>query len=104
MTGQVLTEVSAIVSADREADLVTGYQRIIAGPIPDGLVRTELLRGHEGSWRIQTLWRDQAALDAARSMPDPPAAPTLFREVGADPQLVVFGVVARLLQAGEDSR
>jgi len=96
MTGQVLTEVSAIVSADREAALVAGYQRVIAGSLPDGLVRSELLSGPGGSWRIQTLWRDQAALDAMRSSPEPPAAPTLFREVGAEPQLVVLGVVARL--------
>ena len=53
--------------------------------VPGGLVRTELLRGRDRQWRIQTLWRDRAALDAMRSAPEPPAAPNSFRRVGAIP-------------------
>jgi hypothetical protein len=95
MTGQVLTEVSGIVAAEREADLLAAYRDLVAHPLPDGLVRTELLDGGDGHWRIQTLWRDRAALEAMRTGPEPPAAPRLFREVGADPQLRIHDVAAR---------
>ena len=95
MTGQVLTEVSAVVAPEREAALVAAYRELVAQPSPDGLVRTELLSGQDGRWRIQTLWRDRAALDAMRAAPDPPAAPRLFREVGADPALTIFDVAGR---------
>jgi hypothetical protein len=44
--------------------------------LPDGLVRTELLRGQDGTWRIQSLWRDRAALTAAREASERPAAPS----------------------------
>ncbi|MFF7437082.1 hypothetical protein [Streptomyces sp. NPDC008122] len=92
MTGQVLSEVSAVVAPEREADLVTAYRELVARPLPDGLVRTELLGGQDGRWRIQSLWRDREALDAVRAAPGGPAAPRLFRDVGADPALAVFDV------------
>jgi len=92
MAGQVLTEVSAVVAPGREAELLAAYRALVAGPLPDGLVRTELLGGQDGRWRIHTLWRDRAALDAMRAAPDPPAAPRLFREVGAEPELAIFDI------------
>jgi hypothetical protein len=45
-------------------------------------------------WRIQTLWRDQQALDTMRAAPEPPAAPALFRRLGAEPQLQILFVEA----------
>jgi hypothetical protein len=42
-------------------------------------------------WRI-TLWRDRASLDAMRAGPEPPAAPRLFSQVGAEPSLQVYEV------------
>ncbi|WP_441249116.1 antibiotic biosynthesis monooxygenase [Kitasatospora sp. McL0602] len=90
MSGQVLSEVSAVVPAGREDELVRSYRELVAGPLPDGLVRTELLRGPDGLWRVQSLWRDKAALDAVRSNPKLAAAPRLFKQVGAEPQLTVF--------------
>ncbi|MCH7230927.1 hypothetical protein L0U85_08700 [Glycomyces sp. L485] len=95
MTDQVLTEVSAVVAPEREADLLAAYRDLVEGPLPDGLVRTELLSGYDGHWRIQTLWRDHAALEAMRAAPEPPAAPRLFREVGAEPELALFDVMVR---------
>ena len=91
---KVMTEVSAIVEPGQEANLVDGFRRLLAAPKPDGLERTELLRGRDGAWRVQTLWRDQAALDQMRAAPEPPAAPQLFRQVGAEPVLTVFRVEA----------
>ncbi|MEU6863622.1 hypothetical protein ABZ924_10160 [Streptomyces sp. NPDC046876] len=97
MTGQVLSEVSGVVAAEREADLVAGYRELLARPLPDGLVRTELLGGPDGLWRIQTLWRDRAALDAVRAAPGGAPAPRLFREVGAEPELAAFEIKVRLV-------
>ncbi len=93
---RVLTEVSARVTPEREADLQAGFERLLAGPLPDGLLRTELLRGPGGQWRIQTLWRDHEALDAMRASTEPPAAPRLFREVDAEPTLTILEVAASL--------
>lgn len=92
MPSQILTEVSATVDADREAELVTRFREMTAGSTPDGLVRTELLHGQNGQWRIQTLWRDRASLDTMRAGPEPPAAPRLFSQVGAEPSLQVYEV------------
>jgi hypothetical protein len=92
MSGQILTIVTATVDVDRESDLTAGFRKLTAGPMPDGLIRTELLRGQNGSWRIQTLWRDRAALEAVRASPEPPAALELFRDVGADHSHEVFWV------------
>jgi hypothetical protein len=94
VSGQVLSEVSAVVGPDREAELVTSYRELVAGPLPDGLIRTELLRGPGGRWRVQSLWRDRAALEAVRSNPKPAAAPRLFTQVGAEPELTVFQLTA----------
>ena len=97
MSGQILTEVSATVDASRETELVEGFREITSGRTPDGLIRTELLRGQHGRWRIQTLWRDRATLDAMRARPEPPAAPRLFSNVGAEPSLQVYEVEDRYL-------
>lgn len=90
---QVLTEVSAEVAADRTTELLERYEALQSGPFPDGLVRTELLKGPAGQWRIQTLWRDAAALQAMRTSEEP-AAPKLFRQLGAEPVLTVLEVAA----------
>lgn len=90
----VLTEVSATVPSDRVGELTEGFAALTRQALPDGLLRTELLGGTDGEWRIQSLWRDQAALDAMRAQPDPPAAPKLFREVGAEPALKFYVVNA----------
>lgn len=92
----VLTEVAARVSRDRETDLQAGFARLLEQALPDGLLRTELLQGPDGHWRIHTLWRDREALQAMRAGGEPPAAPRLFREVGADPTLTIFDVTAAL--------
>ncbi|HEX5772137.1 MAG TPA: antibiotic biosynthesis monooxygenase [Nocardioidaceae bacterium] len=92
MSGAVLTIVNARVDPAHEAELVTGFENLTATSLPDGLMRTELLRGQNGSWRIETLWRDRAALEAVRTGPEPPAATELFRRLGADHSHEVFVV------------
>lgn len=95
MSRQILTEVTASVDPDREAELLDGFEKLLASPLPDGLLRTELLRGAERRWRIHSLWRDREALEAMRASGEPPAAPQLFKNVGADPSLQIVEVVVR---------
>jgi quinol monooxygenase YgiN len=92
MPEQILTTVTATVDPQRETELTTGFREITARALPDGLIRTELLRGRNGTWRIQSLWRDRAALEAVRNSAEPPAALELFSKVGADHSHEVFTV------------
>lgn len=92
MPEQILTIVTATVAAHRETELTAGFRDINTRPLPEGLIRTELLRGQNGNWRIQSLWRDRAALEAVRASTEPPAALELFRNVGADHSHEVFSV------------
>src|ERR671913_2412258 len=92
MNPRMLTVVSATVDAGRESELLAGFHSLVDAPVPDGLLRTQLLRGDGGHWQIQSLWMDRDALDRMRAGSEPPAAPTLFRSVGADPSLQIFEV------------
>ncbi len=96
MTRRVVTAVSAAVDSEREDELVAGFRVMAGEPRPEGLLRSELLRGPDGRGVVQTLGRDRAALDARRARPEPPAAPTLFRSVGAEPTLEILEVAADL--------
>jgi hypothetical protein len=97
MAGPVLTVVSATVSPSQEEHLAAAYQAVLDAEVPDGLLASALLRGDANQWQITTLWRDRAALDAMRARmrahPELPAAPRVFREVGAEPTLAVFDVI-----------
>jgi quinol monooxygenase YgiN len=94
MSSHVVTVVSATVGEDRCDALVDGFNALLQTGLPDGLLRTELLHGPDGRWRIQSVWRDRAALDAMRAGPQEPAAPALFRRVGAEPALEIWQLVA----------
>ena len=89
---QVMTAVTAIVAPEKESELTDGFRDLTAGPKPEGLVRSELLRGQKGVWRIQSVWRDRAALEAMRSSGDRPSALALFDQVGAEHSHEVFSV------------
>jgi len=97
MVGPVFTVVSATVDSEQEEHLAAAYQAVLDADIPDGILASALLRGDGNQWQITTLWRDRAALDAMsaqmRARPELPAAPRVFREVGAEPALAVFDVI-----------
>ena len=95
MPGEIMTEVSAIVAGERTGDVLAAFTELAQRPLPDGLLRTELLKGRDGEWKIQSLWRDRAALDVMRAGPEPPAAPALFRQLGAEPELWIYTLQAR---------
>lgn len=94
MSGEIVTEVSAVVSDELASEVLAAFEYLLQRPLPDGLVRTELLAGPDGEWSIHSLWRDQAALDEMRAGSEPPAAPTLFRQLGAEPVLRIYRVRA----------
>jgi heme-degrading monooxygenase HmoA len=90
---RVVSEVSAVVRPEQEDEFLAGVREMVTLPRPDGLLRTELLRGSDGQWRVQTLWRDLDALAASRVTPEPPrTAPHVFRSVGAEPSLEILEV------------
>ena len=92
MSDPVVTVVDAQVDPDREADLVAGYLQMSEGERPEGLLRSELLRGQNGRWRIQTTWQDMDALRAVRASGVRPAAIDLLERVGAEPSHAWFTV------------
>ena len=91
----IVTAVDAVVPRNREAELVEGFRRLGQVGAPDGLLRTELMRGQEGRWRIQTTWRDRDALMALRASGEPPAALRLLDSVGATHTHTVFTIEDR---------
>ena len=99
MGKQVVTVADAFVATDCEAELVDGYDRMVQGYQPDGLLRSELLRGQEGAWRIQTTWQDMEALMAVRKSGTPPAALELLNSIGAQHSHAWF-TVERSLDRG----
>ena len=92
----LLTILEAQIAPGREKDLQSAFSDATAGPLPAGLERTELLRDARDPtrWRIQTLWRDRAALEAMRGA-GTPAGVLMFRSAGAEPTLSIHEVVER---------
>lgn len=94
VSAQVVTVVGASVDATRGHELTTAFQALGRAPLPEGVLGTELLRGPEGRWRIQTHWRDRASLEALLSGSETPTAKRIFQQVGAESSLTVFESVA----------
>jgi hypothetical protein len=55
MSGEIMTEVSAIVAGERADDVAAAFAELVQRPLPEGLLRTELLAGRDGEWKIQSL-------------------------------------------------
>ena len=98
---RVLTCVTLVVPEDRDDEVVPAYRAVAGGPRPDGLLRSELLRGQGGRWLVQTLWRDREAILAARAAGAKPAALLLAAQVGAEHSHEVLVVEEEL--GGQDA-
>lgn len=90
MSSRVVTVVDARIAADREEMLLDGFRQLAEGAKPRGLLRSELLRGQDGAWRIQTVWQDRETLMAVRASGEPPAALALLDRLGAEHSHAVF--------------
>jgi hypothetical protein len=88
----VVTTVDAKVDAALESDLLEGFRLMNEAGRPEGLVRTELLRGQDDAWRISTTWRDFDSLMALRRSGGTHAAVELFERVGAEHSHTWFAV------------
>ena len=94
---RLLTSVELLVPEDRDGDVVPAYRALVTDePMPEGLLRSELLRGQDGRWLMQTLWRDRDAVMAARSSGAKPAALLLAEQLGAEHSHDVLTVAATL--------
>lgn len=92
MNQPVVTTVDVKLPEGRDAELIAGYRELNAGAKPPGLLRTELLRSFDGTWRIQSTWRDREALTALRQSGEPPAALALVERLGGEHSHAVFTV------------
>ncbi len=92
MSARVVTTIDANIASDLEQALLDGFRQINEGSKPPGLLRSELLRGQNGAWRIQTVWRDREALMAVRNSGEPPAALALLDHLGSEHSHEVFTV------------
>ncbi len=91
----VMTILEARVEEAQWPALKAAYQAAINGELEPGLVRTDLIQSKQepALWRIQTVWRSQAALDAMRATGETPRGVLIFQAAEALAALSVFEVV-----------
>ena len=91
----VVTVLEARVAPEKTAVLQEVYQQAI-GQLEEGIVQTFLLRSSKDaeSWQIVTIWQSREALEAMRRTGVTPRGVLIFRAAEADPNLMVFEVVA----------
>jgi len=98
----VLTVLEAHLSPEQAPALQAAYAKAGSGPLPPGLVRTELAHDLQDPtrWRIQTWWASREALEEMRRSAGTPAGILMFRAAGAEPTISVFDIVDALPKAG----
>ena len=84
MSAHVITVVDATIDPARETDLLAGFRALNEGERPPGLLCSQLLRGQDGAWRIESTWDDLESLMALRRAGRPPAALALLEGLGAE--------------------
>lgn len=101
----IQTVLHARVPAEKVDPLRAGYARLGNGPMPPGLVRTQLIRDTQDPerWRLETVWESRETLVAMRAQ-GTPAGVLLFREVGIEPTIEVYDVVATIVNHGRATR
>jgi heme-degrading monooxygenase HmoA len=92
MSGHVLSVTSASLPAGAEAAVTEAYRQATA-KLPHMVISSALVRGDANEWRIVTVWRSREQLEEYRRSVDTPAAVTIFRNAGAEPDVAVFDVV-----------
>jgi heme-degrading monooxygenase HmoA len=92
MSEHVLSITSATVAADKEEGVVAAFKAATA-ELPHMVLNTFLVRGEDSQWKIITLWRSRAQLEAYRKSAGTPAAVKIFTDAGAEPDVMVYEVV-----------
>ena len=93
---ETITVVEGAVSAEMRKVLVDGYGSARGEALPEGLLRTMLIRAGEDEYQIITVWESQEALDRMRSMGKPKAV-ELFEAAGVKPTVKVFEMVSEIV-------
>lgn len=88
----VVTMVSARVPRERHQVVVEGFADAMRAGMPERR-HTSLLRGDDDVWRIVTLWRNRADLDAYLAGSAQPFASRLLRAAGGEPEVEIFELV-----------
>ena len=83
MTSPILAVVTTHISPENEAEFLAAFRELSSQEKPAGFLRSELLRGQDGRWLIQSLWRDREAMAAARQNGRKPAALALLDRLAA---------------------
>ncbi len=92
----VITMLEAHVAPEQWDALRASYAARARPPASGPIVESFLIQGTEerNDWRIVTVWRDLAALEAMRSSGETPTGVVIFREANAEPRLTIFNVRA----------
>jgi hypothetical protein len=90
-----VTIVEGAVGAAREGDLRSAWENAPT-PLPAGFIESSLLRREDGTWRIVTVWESREVVLAMRGSGQPPAAPMMFQQVGAEPSVSMWTVEGRI--------
>lgn len=97
--GMVLTMLDGHVPTERQSSLVEAYEQL--GDLPPFITEAFLLQAADSDlWRMMTVVRSRQEMERAREAMqesgETPGGLRVFREVGAEPELTVFDVVAHL--------
>jgi antibiotic biosynthesis monooxygenase len=87
----VITMVSARIAPARIPEVTARFSAAVRAGMPERR-QTTLLRGGGDLWRIVTVWRSRADLDAYLASVEEPFAIGLFRMTGGSPEVEVFEV------------
>lgn len=91
---EVITFVKGTVPYSKIEEFKEGYKSLKEEPKPNGLIASYLLQdaAEEEVFIIETVWESPEALEKMRSEGEP-AAPALFKKVGAKPTLKVYNML-----------
>ena len=91
----VITILEAHVGAENWVSLQNDYKNRIA-QLPPQMIQTFLLQApaDQTLWQIVSVWKSREALDEMRNSGETPEGVMMFRNVGAEPKLSIFGVSA----------
>jgi hypothetical protein len=90
----VLSLVTARISPERQAEVITPYRETISGGLPPAIRHTLLLVGDDDTVAIATVWKSREDLDAMLASGEEPFARRVLREAGGDPTVKFFDIAA----------
>ena len=91
---KIVTILEGRVAPERQEDFKKAYESIIA--VTDGIVpeSSYLIQNKKEPeiWQIISVWESQELLEQMRASGEVPAGVRIFKEAGAEPELLIFEV------------